>query len=92
MRRERHRVVFSGRVQGVGFRVTCRSIARGFPIAGYVRNLADGRVELVAEGDRDELDGFVKSIQVEMRPYIRDVATEVEIAAEPLFVDFVIRH
>ena len=51
MPRERRRVVFSGRVQGVGFRFTCQSLARGFDVAGYVRNLADGRVELVAEGE-----------------------------------------
>ena len=51
MPRVRRRVYFSGRVQGVGFRFTCQSLARGFEVAGYVRNLPDGRVELVAEGE-----------------------------------------
>ena len=58
MPRVRRRVHFSGRVQGVGFRFTCQSLARGFDVAGHVRNLADGRVELVAEGESSELDAF----------------------------------
>ena len=45
---------YEGRVQGVGFRYTARRIAAGFDVAGYVRNLADGRVELVASGDDEE--------------------------------------
>src|SRR6187455_864933 len=48
---ERRRVWYEGRVQGVGFRYTARGLAGGFPVSGYVRNLDDGRVELVAEGD-----------------------------------------
>jgi len=45
-------------VQGVGFRYSVRSVAQGYEVAGLVRNLLDGRVELVAEGTRDELDAF----------------------------------
>ena len=62
---ERHRlhIFYSGRVQGVGFRYTVRTLALGFEVAGTVRNLADGRVELTAEGSRQELDGFCKAIQ-----------------------------
>jgi len=51
MHRERRRLYYSGHVQGVGFRYTCQSLARGFDVAGYVRNLPCGRVELVVEGD-----------------------------------------
>jgi len=50
-------------VQGVGFRYTTRSVATGFEITGTVRNLADGRVELVAEGSREELEAFRRAIQ-----------------------------
>ncbi len=56
-------VFYSGAVQGVGFRYTARSVATGFEVTGTVRNLADGRVELVAEGTKDELDAFRQAIR-----------------------------
>ena len=56
-------VFYEGRVQGVGFRYTARRVAAGFDVAGYVRNLADGRVELVASGDADEVDGFLEAVR-----------------------------
>ena len=46
-------IFYSGRVQGVGFRYTAKTVAAGFEITGTVRNLPDGRVELVAEGARE---------------------------------------
>ena len=57
------RVLYSGHVQGVGFRYTAKAVASGFEVTGTVRNLADGRVELLAEGTRDELDGFRRGIR-----------------------------
>jgi acylphosphatase len=56
------RIKYSGRVQGVGFRYTVRSVATGYEITGTVRNLEDGRVELVAEGAREELEAFGRAI------------------------------
>ena len=56
-------VLYSGRVQGVGFRYTAKTVAAGFEIVGVVRNLPDGRVELLAEGTQDELDGFRLAIR-----------------------------
>ncbi len=50
--------LFSGRVQGVGFRYTAKTVATGFEITGTVRNLLDGRVELIAEGRREELEAY----------------------------------
>ena len=92
MPRDRRRVFFSGRVQGVGFRFTCQSLARGFEVAGFVRNLPDGRVELVAEGESGELDAFLASIRHEMSTYIRSVTAEPEpLEAIPL-VGFSVRH
>ncbi len=62
MKVERARVFFEGRVQGVGFRYTCRNLAMGFSMTGYVRNLSDGRVELMAEGERSEIEDFLDAI------------------------------
>jgi acylphosphatase len=76
MPRERRRVLFSGRVQGVGFRYTSQSLSAGFAISGYVCNLPDGRVELVSEGDPREIDRFIAAIQAEMGCYIREIQTE----------------
>ena len=63
MERQRVHVFYAGHVQGVGFRYTVKSLARGFEVTGIVRNLSDGRVELVAEGQRSELEAFRKAIQ-----------------------------
>ena len=63
---------FSGRVQGVGFRYTTQAVAAGFEVTGFVRNIADGRVELVAEGIADELDRFLDAVENAMRSHISD--------------------
>ncbi len=55
-------IFYSGHVQGVGFRYAVKQVAAGFEVVGTVRNLPDGRVELVAEGMREELDAFRKAI------------------------------
>ena len=66
-------VYYSGHVQGVGFRYTAKSVAAGFEIAGIVRNLPDGRVELVAEGPRAELESFRAALRdAGLKPFIRD--------------------
>jgi acylphosphatase len=56
-------IFYSGCVQGVGFRYTAKTVATGFEIAGIVRNLPDGRVELTVEGDRAELEAFQDAIR-----------------------------
>jgi acylphosphatase len=61
--RKRITVLYSGNVQGVGFRFTTRDVAAGFDVCGTVRNLADGRVELVAEGTTAELEAFRQAIR-----------------------------
>ena len=62
MNRCRMHVFYSGCVQGVGFRYIAKSVATGFDITGIVRNLPDGRVELIAEGARGELEAFHDAI------------------------------
>jgi acylphosphatase len=76
MQRECRRVHYSGRVQGVGFRFTTHRLSRGFDVAGFVRNLPDGRVELVAEGGPAEVDAFLQAVWDAMAHYIRDVTVE----------------
>jgi acylphosphatase len=55
-------VIYSGRVQGVGFRFTTRQIASGYEVNGWVKNLPDGRVELQATGEVDEVKAFLAEI------------------------------
>ena len=72
MERQRLIILYSGRVQGVGFRFTVKSMARGFEVTGSVRNLPDGRVELVAEGPRHEIEAFAQAIrESELAPFIK---------------------
>jgi acylphosphatase len=65
VKRKRMHLFYSGRVQGVGFRYTVRRLADGFEVTGTIRNLADGRVELLAEGNEDELEAFRNGIRDE---------------------------
>ncbi|HEV8544025.1 MAG TPA: acylphosphatase [Verrucomicrobiae bacterium] len=63
MKRYRMHIYYSGKVQGVGFRYTTKDVATGYEVTGIVRNLADGRVELMAEGAREELEVFQQGIR-----------------------------
>ncbi len=59
------RVIFEGRVQGVGFRYTVKDLARGFDVCGSVKNLPDGTVELLAMAEPSELEAFIREIAEE---------------------------
>ena len=86
----RRTIHFSGTVQGVGFRYTARGAAKRYPVTGYVRNLPDGRVELVAEGDAEVIDQLVSDINRQMEGYVKKTtAFDSEATAE--FKDFSIR-
>jgi acylphosphatase len=82
---------FSGRVQGVGFRYTVHNLAMPHNIRGYVRNLPDGRVELVMEGSEREMDDLVDAIRRKMNQFIKRVDTQVE-PASGQFSGFAIKH
>lgn len=56
-------VFYEGRVQGVGFRYATKREAMGFDVTGWVRNLADGRVEMRVMGDDDEIEHFLHAMR-----------------------------
>ena len=64
---------FSGRVQGVGFRYTVQNLALQYNVHGYVRNMGDGRVELVMEGPDGEINSLVDDVNQKMNGYIKRV-------------------
>jgi acylphosphatase len=66
-------VFFSGHVQGVGFRYSVLQVAKEFEVTGFVRNLADGRVQLDAEGTEADVAAFISSVEEKMHGYIRKV-------------------
>lgn len=77
MNTEHATVIYSGCVQGVGFRFACRRLAMGFSVTGYVKNLPNGRVELAVEGDRPEIEEFLKAIEEgDLKPFIRQRTLE----------------
>ena len=88
---QRREVYYEGRVQGVGFRYTVCRVAARFAVTGYVRNLPDGRVLLVAEGPQEELDRFVAAVGTAMEHYISEVR-ETTRPASGQFPDFGIRY
>jgi acylphosphatase len=88
---ERREVFYSGRVQGVGFRATARRVAQGHAVTGFVRNLPDRRVQLVAEGLPAEVDRFLSVVAATLADYIRDTQVSV---SQPTgeFTSFEVRH
>lgn len=85
-------VFYEGNVQGVGFRWSVRNVAKGFDVTGFVRNLRDGRVELQAAGDEQEVRYFLEAIlQSELRAHIRK-HTESPLPNPSAFRGFEIRH
>jgi acylphosphatase len=87
----RRRYFFAGRVQGVGFRFTTVRVARRFPVVGYVKNLADGRVELGVEADEDVVGQFLVGIEQELPGHIESRTCE-DIAADEVWDGFEIRR
>ena len=71
----RKHIYYSGRVQGVGFRYTTARIAANYSVNGFVRNMMDGRVEIVVEGEKSETHAFLDAVAGEMNDYIRDTRT-----------------
>jgi acylphosphatase len=80
-------VHYTGQVQGVGFRATAEEIARNYRVTGWVKNLPDGRVQLLAEGPEEEVRRFLTAIQDQWRKNIEKSDTA-EIEATGKYRDF----
>lgn len=70
---KKFKIIFSGSVQGVGFRYTSKQVSRSFDIHGTVRNLKNGTVELICEGERATVDEFTQAISNSTHGYVTDV-------------------
>ena len=80
-------IIFTGRVQGVGFRFTAHRIAMLHQLKGYVRNSPDGTVEMLAQGYTEDIDDCIKNIQESFDGYIRETRIE-ELPPDPRYKDF----
>jgi len=75
MKKQLH-LYYSGKVQGIGFRYTVLDIALGLKVRGWVKNLFDGRVEVLAESEEDTLTDFLEQINQHFSRYITDVTVD----------------
>jgi acylphosphatase len=83
-------VYYSGHVQGVGFRYTAQRLAASYPVAGYVRNRANGDVELLAEGPAEAVGAFLDALARHMAGHIERTTVHDETPAG--HKGFQIRH
>jgi acylphosphatase len=88
---QRRTVHYRGHVQGVGFRYTAQSIAKRYDVTGFARNLPDGQVELVVEGEKHELVAFLDDVRERMVRQIRDERVDTQPATGE-FAGFGIQH
>lgn len=81
------RIIFIGQVQGVGFRFTALRVANRYRLTGFVRNLPAGSVEMLAQGNPDDIDDCLRHIEESFTGYLRDTKIE-EIPINPKHTDF----
>ena len=80
-------IIFSGRVQGVGFRFTAYRIADRYRLTGWVRNLPDGTVEMLAQGSEQDIENCIRDIEESFAGYVREAKAE-QIPPDPGNLDF----
>ena len=80
-------IIFTGRVQGVGFRFTALHMANRHKLTGIVRNMPSGSVEMIAQGASDDIDDCIRDIQESFTGYIRETKVN-EIPPEPQKKEF----
>lgn len=84
----RQSIHFGGRVQGVGFRYSTLQTAKEYAVNGFVRNLPDGRVLLVAEGEPREVKAFCETVAERLSPFIRESSVQEENSVNGLYRGF----
>jgi len=87
MNRAAKHIIFTGRVQGIGFRFTALSIANRYNLTGLVRNLPEGAVEMIAQGPAKDIVNCLRDIEESFAGYIRETRVE-ETAFNPQYKDF----
>ncbi len=65
-------IYFSGKVQGVGFRYTTQRYALKLGLNGWVKNLVDGRVEIMVDGDKGKIERLIENLKKHFGRYIQD--------------------
>ena len=88
---EQRTIHFAGQVQGVGFRYAACRTAGEYDVTGYVRNMPDGSVQCIVEGERQEIDAFFEDLDHRMKGYIRHVSQQTA-PASGLYPDFGVRY
>lgn len=83
----RIQVIYSGKVQGVGFRWKVLQIAKKYAVSGYVQNLNNGKVELVVEGEDCQVGKMVEEVDTELKNYWYSQEREWK-QGEPHFKEF----
>lgn len=83
-------ILYKGRVQGIGFRFTVERVALNFSVVGWVKNLADGNVEVVAQTDEETMKNFLNTVRGYFMRYIEDEQISTKEPTEN-FNDFQIR-
>jgi acylphosphatase len=80
-------IIFSGRVQGVGFRFTALNVANRYMLKGIVRNLPDGTVEMIAQGPAEDIDSCIEDIKESYVGNVREARVQ-ETCYNPQYEDF----
>jgi len=80
-------IIFTGHVQGVGFRFTAHRMASRRQLTGFVRNRSDGTVEMLAQGPAEDIDDCVQDISESLAGYVRETLID-DIPPDPKYTDF----
>ncbi len=87
----RAHIIFSGTVQGVGFRFTVQRYALNLGLKGWVKNLPDGSVEILIEGPKEVIDGLCQNVEDDFEGYVQDREIQF-MPAEKQFTHFQITY
>ncbi len=80
-------IIFTGHVQGVGFRFTAHRMASRYHLTGFVRNLSDGSVEMLAQGPAEDIEECLRDIRESFKGYVEETTID-EVPADPKHTDF----